>query len=83
LEQNVGTGQAGGPGSNERHALAAGRAERNHVTGAAALKVHCEGFQLSSENRLAVLVVHARSLAQLLMRADSAADFRKGTGLVI
>ena len=30
-----------------------------------------------------VFVVHARALAQLLVRADASADLRQGTGLVI
>ena len=63
--------------------LPVGAPTRNHVSDGAPLEVDGEGFQLAGQHRFLGLVVNARPLAQLLVRADSAAGLGQGAGLVI
>src|SRR5690606_15226175 len=81
--QHVGTTQAGRAGADDGDALA-GRLDLGHVRPPA----HGEGsvgdvlFHRADGHRAEAVVQGAGAFAQAILRADAAADFRQGVGLV-
>ena len=78
----LGDGEARRPAPNDRHtptALETGRGDREAAP-LAAVPIGHEGLQLADRDRLGVLAHHAVALAELLLRAEAAAQFRHLAG---